>query len=157
MLTILWMNINAVYVVYSISHALMVFHFPSPTLSLCLSLTHSLQGVGDLIDLSFPEQFLKGTEKQRALVTAVQEHLKKANFQNFNSLLQAFRHYDKVTYSDLHSSTVMVLQIGIIKEGPAETHEPAPAMSEWQWCVSGYAEGTRMVWKGGPAECLWAA
>ncbi|XP_061101005.1 EF-hand domain-containing family member B [Conger conger] len=52
-------------------------------------------GVGDLIDLSFPEQFLKGTEKERALVNAVQEHLKKANFQNFNSLLQAFRHYDK--------------------------------------------------------------
>ncbi|KAG5856661.1 EF-hand domain-containing family member B [Anguilla anguilla] len=52
-------------------------------------------GVGDLLDCSSPEQSLKGTEKERALVSAVQEHLKKANFQNFNSLLQAFRHYDK--------------------------------------------------------------
>ncbi|KAJ8415920.1 hypothetical protein AAFF_G00404770 [Aldrovandia affinis] len=52
-------------------------------------------GVEDLMDPNSPERYLKGTERQRALVSAVQEHLKKANFHNFSSLLQAFMHYDK--------------------------------------------------------------
>ncbi|XP_059195405.1 EF-hand domain-containing family member B isoform X2 [Centropristis striata] len=52
-------------------------------------------GVGDLIHFTEPGQFLRGRDRQRSLVNAVRHHLKKANFHNFPSLLQAFRHYDK--------------------------------------------------------------
>ncbi|XP_010888160.2 EF-hand domain-containing family member B isoform X1 [Esox lucius] len=52
-------------------------------------------GAGDLIRSTPPAEYLRGTERQRSLVSAVRQHLKKVNFHNFNSLLQAFRHYDK--------------------------------------------------------------
>ncbi|KAG7469669.1 hypothetical protein MATL_G00131300 [Megalops atlanticus] len=52
-------------------------------------------GVGDLLYSNPLEQSLKATERQRTLASAVQLHLKKANFSNFRSLLQAFRYYDK--------------------------------------------------------------
>ncbi|KAJ8290658.1 hypothetical protein GJAV_G00015970 [Gymnothorax javanicus] len=51
-------------------------------------------GVGDLMDSCYSEKFLKGSERHQSIVTAVQERLKKANFQKFNSLLQAFKYYD---------------------------------------------------------------
>ncbi|KAJ8354475.1 hypothetical protein SKAU_G00220420 [Synaphobranchus kaupii] len=77
-------------------------------------------GVGDLMDSSSPEQFLKGTEKQRVLVNAVQEHLKKANFQNFNSLLQAFRHYDKKGqgWIDKEDLQVVCSQLNLVLSAP---------------------------------------
>ncbi|XP_067094035.1 EF-hand domain-containing family member B [Osmerus mordax] len=52
-------------------------------------------GAGDLIHSTSQTEYLRGTDRQRALVSAVRQHLKKANFHNFNSLLHAFRHYDK--------------------------------------------------------------
>uniref|UniRef100_A0A8C8CUI6 EF-hand domain-containing protein n=1 Tax=Oncorhynchus tshawytscha TaxID=74940 RepID=A0A8C8CUI6_ONCTS len=51
--------------------------------------------VGDLLHSTPPAEYQKGTDRQRTLVSAVRQHLKKVNFHNFNSLLQAFRHDDK--------------------------------------------------------------
>ncbi|XP_036414117.1 EF-hand domain-containing family member B [Colossoma macropomum] len=52
-------------------------------------------GAGDLLHSTPPSEHVRGQDRRRALVSAVQQHLKKANFHNFTSLLQAFRHYDK--------------------------------------------------------------
>uniref|UniRef100_A0A673GL21 EF-hand domain-containing protein n=1 Tax=Sinocyclocheilus rhinocerous TaxID=307959 RepID=A0A673GL21_9TELE len=52
-------------------------------------------GVGDLLHQTPPGEYLKGKDRQRALVSAVRQHLKKSNYQNFSSLLEAFRYYDK--------------------------------------------------------------
>nr|XP_036852191.1 EF-hand domain-containing family member B [Manis javanica] len=52
-------------------------------------------GAGDLIHNRLPGECLRGKDRQRALTAAVRHHLKKVNYQNFNSLLAAFRHYDK--------------------------------------------------------------
>ncbi|XP_055426004.1 EF-hand domain-containing family member B [Bubalus kerabau] len=52
-------------------------------------------GVGDLIHRRLPGEYLRGKDRQRALVAAARHHLKKVNYQNFDTLLAAFRHYDK--------------------------------------------------------------
>nr|XP_029481760.1 EF-hand domain-containing family member B isoform X1 [Oncorhynchus nerka] len=52
-------------------------------------------GAGDLLHSTPPAEYQKGTDRRRTLVSAVRQHLKKVNFHHFNSLLQAFRHYDK--------------------------------------------------------------
>ncbi|XP_072548550.1 EF-hand domain-containing family member B [Salminus brasiliensis] len=52
-------------------------------------------GAGDLLHSTPPSEHLRGQDRRRTLVSAVRQHLKKANFHNFTSLLQAFRHYDK--------------------------------------------------------------
>ncbi|KAF0031924.1 hypothetical protein F2P81_016479 [Scophthalmus maximus] len=52
-------------------------------------------GAGETIHSTGPGQYARGPDPQRSLVNAVRHHLKKVNFQNFPSLLQAFRHYDK--------------------------------------------------------------
>ncbi|XP_037640748.1 EF-hand domain-containing family member B [Sebastes umbrosus] len=52
-------------------------------------------GVGELIHATEPAQYVRGQDQQHSLVNAVRIHLKKINFENFHSLLQAFSHYDK--------------------------------------------------------------
>ncbi|XP_018424752.1 PREDICTED: EF-hand domain-containing family member B [Nanorana parkeri] len=52
-------------------------------------------GVGDIIHNREPKDFLRSKDKHRAILAAVQQHLKKANYHHFGSLLEAFRHYDK--------------------------------------------------------------
>ncbi|XP_050988015.1 LOW QUALITY PROTEIN: EF-hand domain-containing family member B [Labeo rohita] len=52
-------------------------------------------GAGDLLHQTPPGDYLKGKDRQRALISAVRQHLKKSNYQNFSSLLEAFRYYDK--------------------------------------------------------------
>ncbi|KAM3872997.1 EF-hand domain-containing family member B [Diretmus argenteus] len=52
-------------------------------------------GAGDLIHSAEPGQYQRGRDRQRSLVSAVRHHLKRVNFQDFPSLLEAFRHYDK--------------------------------------------------------------
>nr|XP_035133739.1 EF-hand domain-containing family member B isoform X2 [Callithrix jacchus] len=52
-------------------------------------------GVGDLIHNRLPGEYLRGKDRQRALIAAVRHHLKKVNYQKFDTLLAAFRHYDK--------------------------------------------------------------
>ncbi|XP_042280325.1 EF-hand domain-containing family member B [Thunnus maccoyii] len=52
-------------------------------------------GVGGVMNSMEPGRYTRGRDQQRSLVNAVRHRLKKVNFQNFSSLLQAFRHYDK--------------------------------------------------------------
>ncbi|NXO59485.1 EFHB protein, partial [Aramus guarauna] len=52
-------------------------------------------GVGDLLHCRVPCEFLRGKDRERAVLTAVRQSLKKANYENFDTLLEAFRHYDK--------------------------------------------------------------
>ncbi|MBZ3891535.1 EF-hand domain-containing family member B [Sciurus carolinensis] len=54
-------------------------------------------GVGDLIHNRPSGECLRGKDRERALIAAVRHHLKKFNYQNFDSLLAAFRHYDKAS------------------------------------------------------------
>ncbi|KAG7216483.1 hypothetical protein INR49_001969 [Caranx melampygus] len=52
-------------------------------------------GAGETIHCTEPGHFIRGGDRQRGLVNAVRHDLKRVNFHNFSSLLQAFRHYDK--------------------------------------------------------------
>uniref|UniRef100_A0A8V0XCM0 EF-hand domain family member B n=1 Tax=Gallus gallus TaxID=9031 RepID=A0A8V0XCM0_CHICK len=52
-------------------------------------------GVGDLLHCRVPSEFLRGKDRERAVLAAVRQSLKKANYENFDMLLEAFRHYDK--------------------------------------------------------------
>ncbi|XP_003415838.2 EF-hand domain-containing family member B [Loxodonta africana] len=52
-------------------------------------------GVGDLIHNRLPGEYLRGKDRQRAMLAAVRHHLKTVNCQKFDTLLAAFRHYDK--------------------------------------------------------------
>lgn len=70
------------------------FHVPADH-TFGIPLPQDELGVGDIIHSTEPGQFVKGRDRQRSLVSAVIHRLKKDNFQNFPSLLKAFRHYDK--------------------------------------------------------------
>lgn len=52
-------------------------------------------GAGDLMHGRAPADYLRGKDRQRGVLAAIRQHLKKANYHNFNDLLHAFRHYDK--------------------------------------------------------------
>ncbi|NXH77605.1 EFHB protein, partial [Hydrobates tethys] len=52
-------------------------------------------GVGDLLHCQVPREFLSGKDRERAVLTAVRQSLKEANYENFDMLLEAFKHYDK--------------------------------------------------------------
>ncbi|XP_055512413.1 EF-hand domain-containing family member B [Leucoraja erinacea] len=52
-------------------------------------------GVGDLIYNKTPTKFSRENDREKGTLTILRQHLKKINFQNFKSLLEAFRHYDK--------------------------------------------------------------
>ncbi|XP_060104748.1 EF-hand domain-containing family member B isoform X1 [Heteronotia binoei] len=52
-------------------------------------------GVGDLLHYRLPSEYLRGKDRERAVFTAIRQNLKKANYHNFETLLEAFRHYDK--------------------------------------------------------------
>ncbi|KAK3541187.1 hypothetical protein QTP86_016222 [Hemibagrus guttatus] len=52
-------------------------------------------GAADILYATSPSEHRKGQDRRHTLVSAVRQHLKKANFHNFPSLLQAFRHYNK--------------------------------------------------------------
>ncbi|NXM00394.1 EFHB protein, partial [Tyrannus savana] len=52
-------------------------------------------GVYDLLHVHVPCEFLRGKDREKAVLIAVRQSLKKANYENFDVLLKAFRHYDK--------------------------------------------------------------
>lgn len=63
-------------------------------------------GAGDLLHGRGPGQYLRGKDRPRGLIAAMRQHLKKANYHNFDDLMAAFRHYDKnnegtISMSDL--------------------------------------------------------
>ncbi|XP_074654131.1 EF-hand domain-containing family member B-like [Tubulanus polymorphus] len=52
-------------------------------------------GAGDLIHMRSAGAYLRGKERQRGVLAAIRQHLKKANYHNFHDLLAAFKFYDK--------------------------------------------------------------
>uniref|UniRef100_A0A8C1JTB1 EF-hand domain family, member B n=1 Tax=Cyprinus carpio TaxID=7962 RepID=A0A8C1JTB1_CYPCA len=52
-------------------------------------------GLSDLLHQTPSDEYLKGKDRQRAVVSAVRQHLKKSNYQNFGSLLEEFKYCDK--------------------------------------------------------------
>ncbi|KAK3754621.1 hypothetical protein QZH41_020542 [Actinostola sp. cb2023] len=52
-------------------------------------------GAGDLIHMRMSSDYLRGKERERGIIAAIRQHLKKANYHNFNDLQAAFAHYDK--------------------------------------------------------------
>ena len=52
-------------------------------------------GAGDIIHQREPANWLLGKDRKRGLLAAVRQHLKKANYHNFNTLRSAFQFYDK--------------------------------------------------------------
>uniref|UniRef100_A0A7N4NXF2 EF-hand domain family member B n=1 Tax=Sarcophilus harrisii TaxID=9305 RepID=A0A7N4NXF2_SARHA len=51
-------------------------------------------GAADVIYNRHPDHFQRGKDRQRAVLAAIRQHLKKVNYHNFDSLLAAFRHFD---------------------------------------------------------------
>ncbi|NXC92543.1 EFHB protein, partial [Certhia familiaris] len=51
--------------------------------------------VHDLLHLWVPCEFLRGKDRERVILIAVRQSLKKANYENFDVLLEALRHFDK--------------------------------------------------------------
>nr|XP_034377186.1 LOW QUALITY PROTEIN: EF-hand domain-containing family member B [Arvicanthis niloticus] len=82
---------------------------PGHTFGACLQPEE--YGAGDLIHYRGPDEYLRGKDRQRALVAAARHHLKKFNHQHFDTLLLAFRHYDKkgdgvIDRAELHEACV---------------------------------------------------
>lgn len=68
-------------------------------------------GAGDLLHMRGPGQYLRGRDRQRGVIAAVRQHLKKANYHNFHDLNTAFKHYDKdnkgkIDINDLHEACI---------------------------------------------------
>ncbi|XP_075245572.1 EF-hand domain-containing family member B-like isoform X2 [Convolutriloba macropyga] len=53
------------------------------------------QGVADLLHGRVPKHYLRGKDRERALVSAVRQNLKTHNFTRFDDVAAAFNHYDK--------------------------------------------------------------
>ncbi|KAG8516237.1 EF-hand domain-containing family member B, partial [Galemys pyrenaicus] len=68
---------------------------PDHTFGVCLRPDE--YGAGDLIHNRCPGEYLRGKDRQQALISAVRHHFKKVNYQKFDTLLSAFRHYDKAS------------------------------------------------------------
>ncbi|NWV08589.1 EFHB protein, partial [Ptilonorhynchus violaceus] len=52
-------------------------------------------GVRELLRVRVPCEFLRGKNRERVILIAVRQSLKKANYENFDVLLEALRHFDK--------------------------------------------------------------
>ena len=55
-------------------------------------------GASDLMHMRGAGQYLRGQDRMRGVVAAMRQHLKKANYQNFDNLTSAFQFYDKVSF-----------------------------------------------------------
>ncbi|XP_039252366.2 EF-hand domain-containing family member B-like [Styela clava] len=51
-------------------------------------------GAGDLLHGRSPDTYLRGRDRERGVMHAIRQHLKKANYHNFDNLSAAFKHYD---------------------------------------------------------------
>jgi len=52
-------------------------------------------GAGDLLHGRSPDAYLRGKDRERSVLHAIRQHLKKSNYHNFDNLAQAFAFYDK--------------------------------------------------------------
>ena len=66
-------------------------------------------GAGDLIHMRNEGSFLRGRERERGILAAVRQHLKKATYHNFSNLKSAFSYYDKVKIF------IVIIYLGIVE------------------------------------------
>ena len=81
-------------------------------------------GAGDLIHMRDATNFLRGRDRQRGILAAVRQNLKKANYQNFRDLKEAFAFYDKVGIHFICSNIVYAVAyivLNIIDNKPSQT------------------------------------
>ncbi|NXQ10852.1 EFHB protein, partial [Peucedramus taeniatus] len=60
--------------------------------------------VKGLLHVRVPCEFLRGKDRERVILIAVRESLKKANYRNFDVLLGALRHFDKNGDGTIHKN-----------------------------------------------------
>uniref|UniRef100_A0A8C5LG27 EF hand domain family, member B n=1 Tax=Jaculus jaculus TaxID=51337 RepID=A0A8C5LG27_JACJA len=127
-------------------------------------------GAGDLIHHRLPGECLRGKDRQRAQVSAIRHHLKKFNHENFDTLLAAFRHYDKkgdgmidkeelqesCEQANLHLDTELLDQLfdycDVDKDGLINYLEFANFLN-WKDKVLLTEDETRVVIKGRKPDC----
>ena len=74
-------------------------------------------GAGDLMHGRAEGNYLRGCDRDRGLVAAIRQQLKKANYHNFNDLRAAFDHYDEVDrFHYFNPPTIAALQVEIAVE-----------------------------------------
>ena len=81
-------------------------------------------GAGDLIHMRDATNFLRGRDRQRGILAAVRQNLKKANYQNFRDLKEAFAFYDKVGIHFICSNIVYkvaYIVLNFIDNDPSQT------------------------------------
>ena len=71
-------------------------------------------GAGDLIHNRAAGRFLRGKDKERGVLAAIRQHLKKANYHNFHDLNAAFKFYDKVKFQFLETKQSLVFIVLLI-------------------------------------------
>ncbi|NXV01574.1 EFHB protein, partial [Cettia cetti] len=62
--------------------------------------------VHDLLHIRVPCEFLHGKDRERAILIAVRQSLKKANYENFDVLLEALKHFDKNGNGIIHKDNL---------------------------------------------------
>ncbi|NXE94816.1 EFHB protein, partial [Menura novaehollandiae] len=63
-------------------------------------------GVHSLLRVPVPCEFLRGKDREKAILTAVRQSLKKANYENFDVLLEALRYFDKNGDGTIHKDNL---------------------------------------------------
>nr|XP_030120822.1 EF-hand domain-containing family member B isoform X4 [Taeniopygia guttata] len=62
--------------------------------------------VHDLLHVRVPCEFLRGKDRERVILIAVRESLKKADYRNFDVLLEALKHFDKNGDGTIHKDNL---------------------------------------------------
>ncbi|NXR40991.1 EFHB protein, partial [Zosterops hypoxanthus] len=71
--------------------------------------------VHDLLHIRVPCEFLRGKDRERVILIAVRQSLKKANYENFDVLLEALKHFDKKGDGIIHKDNLrrIFLQLNV--------------------------------------------
>ncbi|OBS78108.1 hypothetical protein A6R68_19505, partial [Neotoma lepida] len=80
---------------------------PGHTFGACLQPEE--YGVGDLIHYRHPGEYLRGKDRQRALIAAARHHLKKFNYQHFDTLLEEL--HEACDQANLHLDKMLLDQL----------------------------------------------